>query len=174
MRALEPCCAHSRMLLFHRALFNFHRGDLVTSSVTSRLPLFTSAAGLGLLGKVGIIAVCALDSHIYILYRARGPWRCGIIMGTVPPRSGSALRETARVQSPETRADPRSQTRVEISTPDARRSAGPRATRADRAWTESPLSEQSVCHTWCLKINKALDYAHIHRTTRTDTDKDTA
>ena len=113
---------------------------------TASAALFTSAAGLGLLGKVGIIAVCALDSHIYILYRARGPWRCGIIMGTVPPRSGSALRETARVQSPETRADPRSQTRVEISTPDARRSAGPRATRR-REQTEPGLDREPPVRT---------------------------
>ena len=28
---LETCYAHSRMLLFHRALFSFHRGELVTA-----------------------------------------------------------------------------------------------------------------------------------------------
>jgi hypothetical protein len=50
---------------------------------------------------------------------------------------------------------------------------GSRQTR-DRAPLSLVRTEQSVCHTWCLKINTALDYAHIHRTTRTDTDKDTA
>ena len=30
VRLLETCYAHSRMLLFHRVLFGFHRGELVT------------------------------------------------------------------------------------------------------------------------------------------------
>ena len=41
VRGLETCSAHSMTLLFYRALFDFHRGELVAA------PFFTSAALLG-------------------------------------------------------------------------------------------------------------------------------